>query len=203
MLLAVLAMARAIALRVLLAAANTSTVRRVVMTSSIDAIRFSDTPADSRLRTEADWSSAERSDANAKGKLNAEQAAWHFVRDSRLELVTVNPGLVLGPLLHAERTTSLEVVRLLGTRSMPMVPVSGSPVTDVRDVAVAHRRAMEIPHAADNRYIVAGEPMWMGEIADVLATEFEPARIPDSNAFDALLAHVDGRPVRPDGAAHA
>ena len=39
---------------------------------------------------------------------------------------------------------------------------------------------MEIPQAAGNRYICAGEHMWMGEIAAVLAAEFRPRgyRIP-------------------------
>jgi dihydroflavonol-4-reductase len=41
-------------------------------------------------------------------------------------------------------------------------------------VAVAHRLAMETPAAAGNRYIVAGEFLWMREIAAVLAEEFNP-----------------------------
>jgi dihydroflavonol-4-reductase len=43
-----------------------------------------------------------------------------------------------------------------------------------------HRLAMEVPEAAGNRYICAGEHVWMGEIASVLAQEFDPQgyRIP-------------------------
>ena len=94
-----------------------------------------------------------------------------FARESPLELVTINPGLVLGPLLRAERTTSVEVIRVLLARQVPAVPRLGFAVVDVRDVAVAHRLAMEVPEAAGNRYIAAGEHMWMGEIARVLAAE--------------------------------
>ncbi len=165
-------------LRVLRAATSSGTVRRVVLTSSIDAIRHG--YADHRVRTEADWSDVDHCGPYPKSKVYAERAAWDFVRDRRLELVTINPGLVLGPLLRAERTTSIEVIRLLLAHAMPAVPRLGFAVVDVRDIAVAHRLAMEIPNAAGNRYICAGEHLWMGDIATVLATEYGPRgyRIP-------------------------
>src|SRR5207249_7025868 len=40
--------------------------------------------------------------------------------------------------------------------------------------AAAHRLAMETPEAVGNRYIAAGEPMWMRDFAMVLADEFNP-----------------------------
>jgi nucleoside-diphosphate-sugar epimerase len=79
--------------------------------------------------------------------------------------VAINPGLVLGPLLHAERPTSLEVIRLLMAGALPAVPRTSFAVADVRDIVRAHRLAMESPHAAGKRYIVAGEHLWMGDIA--------------------------------------
>jgi dihydroflavonol-4-reductase len=161
-------------LRVLRAAAATGTVRRVVLTSSIDAIIRGHARTDQRVRTEADWSDPARSAPYPKSKVHAERAAWDFVRDRQLELVTINPGLVLGPLLRPERTTSVEVIRLLLTRAFPAVPRLGFAVTDARDIAVAHRLAMEVPEAAGNRYICAGEHRWLGEIATLLAAEFGP-----------------------------
>lgn len=160
--------------RVLRAAADSGTVRRVVLTSSTDAITHGHDSAGSHVLTEADWSDVARCGPYPRSKVYAERAAWHFVRDRRLELVTINPGLVLGPLLHAERTTSIEVVRRLLAREMPAVPRIGFTVVDVRDVASAHRLAMEAPAAAGNRYICAGEHQWMGEIATTLAAEFNP-----------------------------
>jgi dihydroflavonol-4-reductase len=162
-------------LRVLRAAAAAGTVRRVVLTSSIDAVRFGPERSD-RTRTEADWSTVDGAAPYPKSKVCAERAAWAFAREHGLELVTVNPGLVLGPLLRAERTTSVEVVRLLLTRGMPAVPRLGFAVVDVRDVAAAHRLAMEVPEAAGNRYICAGEHMWLGEIAELLADRY--GRVP-------------------------
>jgi dihydroflavonol-4-reductase len=167
-------------LRVLRAAAANPAVRRVVLTSSTAAITSAGDPANPRIHTEADWPDVDRCDPYPKSKTLAERAAWDFVRDQRLELVTINPGLVLGPLQARQRTTSTEVVRLLLARQVPAVPRLGFAVVDVRDVATAHRLAMETPAAAGNRYICAGEHLWLGEIAAVLAAEFGPRgyRIP-------------------------
>jgi dihydroflavonol-4-reductase len=160
-------------LRVLRAAAQTSTVRRVVMTSSTDAIVHGHA-GPNRLSTEADWSDPAKLAPYPKSKMHAERVAWDFIATHPLELVTINPGLVLGPLQRRQQATSMEVIRLLLARKLPAVPrLSFAPV-DVRDIAAAHRLAMETPAAAGNRYICASPAMWMGEIADVLATSFGP-----------------------------
>jgi len=161
-------------LRVLRAAARAG-VRRVVLTSSIDAVRHGH--GESRTFTEDDWSVPDGLDAYPKSKTLAERAAWDLVggQEGRgLELVTVAPGLVLGPLLRAEANVSVEVVRMLLTRAVPAVPRMGFSIVDVRDVATLHRLAMEAPAAAGNRYIAGGRAVWLGEIADLLAREYRP-----------------------------
>jgi nucleoside-diphosphate-sugar epimerase len=159
--------------RVLRAAARSGTVRRVVMTSSTDAIVHGHADPD-RVRTEADWSAPERLAPYPASKLSAERAAWEFAADQPVELVTINPGLVLGPLQRRQQSTSMEVIRLLLGRKLPAVPRLSFAVADVRDVAAAHRLAMETPGAAGNRYICANPALWMGDIAAVLATAFGP-----------------------------
>jgi hypothetical protein len=57
---------------------------------------------------------------------------------------------------------------------MPACPEIGFAIVDVRDVALAHRLAMEKPNAAGNRYICAGNHYWMRDIALILADEFGP-----------------------------
>jgi nucleoside-diphosphate-sugar epimerase len=141
------------------------------MTSSTDAIVHGHAP-DGRVRTEADWSSPERLAPYPKSKLRAERAAWEFAANHPLELVTINPGLVLGPLQRRQQSTSMEVVRLLLANKVPAVPRLSFAVADVRDIAVAHRLAMETPHAAGNRYICAGPAIWMGDIAAILSAAF-------------------------------
>jgi nucleoside-diphosphate-sugar epimerase len=160
-------------LRVLRAAARSGTVQRVVMTSSTDAIVHGHA-APGHVSTEADWSDPEKLAPYPKSKMNAERVAWDFAATHPVELVTINPGLVLGPLHRQQQATSMEVIRLLLARKLPAVPKLSFAVVDVRDIAAAHRLAMETPAAAGHRYICANPAMWMGDIANVLATTFGP-----------------------------
>jgi dihydroflavonol-4-reductase len=164
--------------RVLGACAESGTVKRVVLTSSVAAIAFGHDPHDRRVRTEADWSNVDHCEAYQKSKTLAERAAWDFVNGlpvgQRFELAVINPGFVLGPVMNSDPGTSGEVVRKLLAREMPACPRIGFAPVDVRDVAIAHRLAMESPQAPGNRYICAGDHMWIEDMAKVLAVEFNP-----------------------------
>jgi nucleoside-diphosphate-sugar epimerase len=164
--------------RVLEACAVAGTVKRVVMTSSVAAVAFGHTDGHDTVRTEADWSKVENCEAYQKSKTLAERAAWEFVSalppERRFELAVVNPGFVLGPLLNADAGTSCELIRKLMVREMPACPEIGFAPVDVRDVALAHRLAMERPEAAGNRYICAGNHLWVQDMAKILAAEFNP-----------------------------
>lgn len=175
-------------LRVLRAAAAAG-VERVVLTSSIAAVGWGH--RGERAWTEEDWSDPERSPAYARSKTLAERAAWDFAAEAGLELVAVNPGLVLGPLLTPHVGTSVDILRRLLVREVPGSPNMGFAPVDVRDVATAHRLALETPAAAGNRYIVAGEHVWLREIAAMLAEEFNPLgyRVP-TNAVPTWLLRV-------------
>jgi hypothetical protein len=88
-------------LRVLKAARDAG-VKRVVMTSSISAIIFGRGVREQPF-TEADWTDeTNRGDTSPydRAKTIAERAAWAWLaaEGGCLELVTVNPGLVLGPM---------------------------------------------------------------------------------------------------------
>jgi dihydroflavonol-4-reductase len=158
--------------RVLTAAAKAG-VRRVVYVSSIETIIHNSRTA-SRARTEEDWSDPAECGAYAKAKLYAERSAWELAAEHELELVTLLPGGVNGPLLRYDRPSSADAVRWMLAGKMPAVPRVSIAVTDVRDLAVAHRLATEIPGAAGNRYICASEPVWLGDIAAILAAEYGP-----------------------------
>ncbi|MFF2084102.1 SDR family oxidoreductase [Nocardia sp. NPDC058176] len=157
-----------------LRAASAAGVRRVVLTSSIAAVAHGH--ANDDVRTEEDWSVVERVPAYQKSKTLAERAAWEYVESlgGGVELVALNPGMILGPVLEARTSTSHEPVRRLLSRGVPGSVRTGWSTVDVRDLAVAHRLALEVPAAEGNRYICAGEPLWMGELAAALAREYNP-----------------------------
>ncbi|WP_280453378.1 aldehyde reductase, partial [Nocardia cyriacigeorgica] len=149
---------------------------------------------DALLRTEADWTVVERSPAYQKSKTLAERAAWDFAAEhpEGPELTVVNPGMVLGPALSTATSTSHEPVRMLLGRQVPGSPRVGWATVDVRDLAVAHRLAMETPEAAGKRYICAGEHLWMRDLGRLLAEEFGPRgfRVPTRQLPDLLVRAI-------------
>jgi|JI10StandDraft_1071094.scaffolds.fasta_scaffold96592_1 dihydroflavonol-4-reductase len=166
------------ALRVLRAAVA-ARVERVVLTSSVAAVVYGHARDGRRTYDEADWSQL-TADVGAyeQSKTLAERAAWDYVNglppDQAIELVAVNPGLVLGPILSADFSTSGEVVRKLLKRELPGCPDIGWAVVDVRDVAAAELAAMTTPGAAGQRFILAIEHAGMRDIAAILDRTFRP-----------------------------
>ncbi len=158
-------------LRVLTAARDAG-VRRVVMTSSTAAVAYGH-GSRSQPWTEADWSDpADRSDSSAyeRSKMIAERAAWdwHTREGGVLELVTICPGAVIGPVLGKNFSASIDIVKKLIDGSMPGVPRFGWPLVDVRDIADLHIRALRTPEAKGQRFIGAGPFYWMADVARVL-----------------------------------
>lgn len=180
--------------RVLQAAANTNgAVKRVVVTSSIAAIAYGHDSAPTKPYTEADWSVPEKCQPYPKSKTLAERAAWDFVAalpaEQKFELAVILPGFVAGPLVSAADGTSAEVIRRLLKREMPACPALGWAMVDVRDIAAAQVAAMTKPEAAGQRYICAGEHIWLRDIAKILDQEFRPRgyRVPTGHLPYAAL----------------
>ncbi|MEJ2602899.1 MAG: aldehyde reductase [Gammaproteobacteria bacterium] len=148
-------------------------VRRVVMTSSVAAVLYGHERDGSTVFDESSWSIPEKTaGAYEKSKTLAERAAWDFVESlppgQPPELVALNPGLVLGPILDEDYGTSGEAVRKLMRRELPGCPPIGYAPVDVRDVADAHVRAIDVPEAAGKRFILAIDHAWFSEIAGIL-----------------------------------
>jgi dihydroflavonol-4-reductase len=159
------------ALRVM-RAAKAAGVKRVVMTASTACISYGRggyaTP-----KTEADWSDeTNRADTSAyeRSKTIAERAVrdWFKREGEPLELVTVHPGAVLGPVLGRDFSASIEIVKKLLEGAVPGVPNFGWPLVDVRDIADLHYRAMLADGIAGERFIGANDFWWMSQVASVL-----------------------------------
>ena len=175
-----------------LKAAKTNGIKRVVLTSSVAAVQSG--TRDSGMFTDKDWTDLSRSDLSPyiKSKTIAERAAWEFANENDLELVAVNPALVLGPALEADYGSSLEALYLLMTGAYPILPRLGFEIVDVRDVASLHRLAYETPEAAGNRYICANGFKWFVDIAKTVKAEHPNLKVPTSEMpnFVAKIAAV-------------
>ena len=179
-----------------LAAARYAGVKRVVITSSISAIIFG-RGVRKKPFTEKDWTDETNRDDSSpsdRSKTIAERAAWAWLagEGGEIELVTVNPSLVLGPVLGSDYSASVEAVRKLLDGSIPALPRFGSSVVDVRDIATLHLLAMTAPSAAGQRFIGSGDFYWMADIAKILKEGLgDKARnVPTMSIPDILLRMV-------------
>lgn len=179
------------ALRVL-AAAKAAGVSRVVMTSSTAAICYGMTTA-RQVFTEADWSRLDTPDVYAyvKSKTIAERAArdWMAANGAGMEFVTINPGMVYGPVASGDFSASMTPITRLLDGALPGCPRFGFPIVDLRDIAAAHLLAMTIPGLDGERFLCAGRFLWMRDIADILKSRLgdKAKRVPQRNLPDWLV----------------
>jgi nucleoside-diphosphate-sugar epimerase len=154
-------------------AAHKHKVKRVVITSSVASIMMGH---GDKMCTEDDWSILTECHAYEKSKTMAEKAAWEFINalpeHEKFELVTINPSLILGPNFVVGDFTSGEVIKKILSGKIPGMPVIQFPIVDVRDVALAHFKALTVPEARNQRFICSAESLWFREIAEALKEEF-------------------------------
>jgi len=154
---------------------RSSTVKRLVHTSSVAAILNADR-SDGTTFTEADWngySAVGNGDPYGYAKTQAEKLVHeHFQRGQPYDFAVINPGVVLGPCLTKAHTkASVAVIRqmLYGNEQ----PSYFAPLVDVRDVAQAHVEALLRPEAAGKRFILVEHPSrWLLDLGDILVRQF-------------------------------
>jgi len=107
-------------------------------------------------------------DTYSKSKILAEQAAWKIWEENKgkIELVTINPCLIIGPPLIMKGFTSGDIVKAILLGGMPELMQMYVNWVDVREVAAAHLKAVNAKDG--NRYIIAGENYKMKEISVML-----------------------------------
>ena len=163
------------ALRVIEAAAAAD---RIVMTSSIAAMMYRRGRPGVMPINENDWTDPDWRPATPYiiSKTLAEKAAWDAAIDGGFKhrLVTVNPGLIMGPALDDDLGASIELLRLMTKGEFPAAPAVSFPVVDVRDVAALHVKAFETPEAAGRRLIAASDTLSLLDIAAIMR-EVAPA----------------------------
>lgn len=159
-----------------LRAAHIGGVKRVVLVSSGAAV-VGGHVGENRTFDESDWTDVEKSrSAYQKSKTIAERAAWDFINSAensrKMELVSINPSNVFGPVLDDHHHTSTEWFRTLMRREVPGVPRTQLDLVDVRDVADAVIKAMIKSDAAGKRFIVNAASIPLLEFANILHRNF-------------------------------
>lgn len=107
----------------------------------------------------------------------AEQAAWDTAKENGVDLVVVNPVLVLGPLLQPTiNASTIHILKYL-TGSAKTYANATQAYVHVRDVALAHILVYEKP-SASGRYICAESSLHRGELVEILAKYFPDYPVP-------------------------
>ncbi|GJC96537.1 ketoreductase [Colletotrichum higginsianum] len=178
-------------------------VKRVVVTSSFAAILNPGLAFAGAQKTysEEDWSPLTLEDAYANGgsayvvsKLFAERAAWKFMADEKpgFTLSTINPPMIYGPVrLPVGSLASINTSNrflgevLLGKHKAGLPPTPMPLWVDVRDVALAHVRAMEVQEAAGKRFLTTAGFYSNEELAKAIWNHFPDLRekLPEPGSF--------------------
>ncbi|KAK3128558.1 hypothetical protein QOZ80_6BG0463430 [Eleusine coracana subsp. coracana] len=164
------------------AAAESGTVRRVVLTSSIGAVAMDPNRAPDAIVDESCWSDLEFCKKTKNwycyGKTVAEQAAWEAAAARGVDLVVVNPVLVQGPALQPSVNASLMHVLKYLNGSAKTFANAVQAYVHVRDAADAHVRVFEAPAAA-GRYLCADSVLHREDVVRILRKFFPEYPVPD------------------------
>ncbi|KAK8469266.1 hypothetical protein PHAVU_005G034666 [Phaseolus vulgaris] len=169
-------------LNVLKSCVNSPTLKRVVLTSSVAAVVNNERPKTPDVVVDETWFSDPEFCRKNGGwydlsKTLAEEAAWKFAKEHNIDLVTINPALVSGPLLQPVLNTSAAAVLNF---------VNGSPTfknitlgwIDVRDVAMAHILAYENA-SANGRYLLVERVEHHSNAVKILRDLYPTIQLPE------------------------
>lgn len=114
-------------------------------------------------------------------KTFAEKASWDFLDKEKpnFTITTMCPPLVLGPIVHYLQsldnlnTSNQRTAAIMTGKAKDEIPPTGTFLwTDVRDLALAHVKAAEMPEAANQRFFVTAGFFSNEEIADIVRENF-------------------------------
>ncbi len=151
--------------------AHQAGVMRFVQTSSAAAIAYGQPNKNHFDYT--DWTDlTKKPPPYIQSKTVAERAARDWVARNAPEMVfcSINPVAVFGPVFDNDMSTSVQLAKKIVDGSIPLIPNMGICITDVRDVAEAHIRALEAPadKVRGERFPTSQKFMWISEMADTI-----------------------------------
>ncbi|WWD19049.1 hypothetical protein CI109_103507 [Kwoniella shandongensis] len=172
---------------------NNPDIKRVVITSSVASIMSTDSRKAPVIYTEEDWnqdsiSHVEKNGTKSTGghsyqasKTLAEKALWKFIEEEKpsWEGVAINPPLVLGEVIHqvddpSKLNTSVAGfwAWATGQKKEDDLPAPQGNWVNVKDVALGHVRALTVPEAAGQRFIVGAGAFAGQDYVDILHKRF-------------------------------
>ncbi|KAJ9183662.1 hypothetical protein P3X46_007485 [Hevea brasiliensis] len=173
-------------LGILKACLNSKTVRRVVYTSSVSAVWFSEKDKIVDTVDESFWSDVDYMKSinyftfgpYMISKTFTEKIALEFAEEHGLDLVTIIPSLIVGPFICPKFPSSVHIsmAMILGERQQYGLLLNVSMVhTD--DVARAHIFLYEYPEAK-GRYICSSHTITIEDMSKFLSAKYPEFPIP-------------------------
>lgn len=164
---------------VLNAASRSTTVKKVVLTSSVasiygDSRDMQDQGLDEFTEKHFNQTSSLRHQPYSFSKISAEKEAWKIeATQNQWKLVVINPAFVIGPTLTS--SSDSESIRffqsILAGKLFFGAPDIWFGFADVRDVARAHILALE-DDAAEGRFIISERSMNMRKLTDIIKKHY-------------------------------
>ena len=170
--------------------------KRCVVTSSVAAVKQPAVrPADNRFDASI-WSDESKQKGFMRVKTMGELTAWRYLEslpeEERFELVSINPTTIWGPFHHSKLFASAQLMVPHITGKRKKLPKTYMGAVDVRDCALAHVRALQVPEAAGKRFLMFGGPYTTLEINQILFKEFS------SQGWPVVLTESNGEYKDPD-----
>ncbi|KAL7174180.1 hypothetical protein ACSBR2_033438 [Camellia fascicularis] len=174
-------------LNVLGSCTKSPTVKRVVLTSSMAAVECIGRPRTPNEITDETWFSDPEFCKENKlwyhlSKTLAEDAAWKFAKEKCIDMVVINPSIVIGPLLQPTLNASSAAILELINGSLTY-PNGSYGWINVKDVANAHIQAYEIP-SASGRYCLVERVAHFSEVVKILHELYPSFQLPKKVADD-------------------
>eukprot|EP00253_Pinus_taeda_P036254 PITA_36254 len=115
-------------------------------------------------------------------KTLAEETAWEFAKEKGIDVVTINPAMVIGTLLQPTLNTSCAAILQImnGSSAYPNATFGW---VSVKDVAKAHILAFEVP-SANGRYLLVERVAHLSEIVKILSKLYPGCTLPTKCADD-------------------
>ncbi|XP_051123430.1 phenylacetaldehyde reductase-like [Andrographis paniculata] len=179
-------------LNVLRSCLRSPSVKRVVLTSSLAAVVISRKALEGNAIADETWQSepgfCEEIQAwYCLSKTLAEEAAWNFAKSHGIDLVVINPGLVIGralqPILNV---TFEEFLQFITKGTSSIVTADGTVIlVDIEDVVQAHILALENP-SANGRYCLASASLYKSEVYKIIRHLYPTFTLPPCDENDRL-----------------